>query len=92
VTDEYNEDSTQIVRLDLDLDPRFDWCLTGEWGSKYHRDPKFILRGTMACRECNVSPTWFLDRYFERKPDTPRYEDVEEAHQRLLQEDIVKRR
>jgi hypothetical protein len=87
--DDYNEDSIQIVQVDLD--PRFDWRLAEEWASKYRRNPKFIFRGILACRECGVSPTWFLSRYLERNQDTPRREDVEEAHRRLLAEDQVKR-
>ena len=82
--DGYNEDSIQIFRMDLD--PRFDWRLAEEWARKYQRDAKFILRGIMACRECCVSPTWFLNRYLERNQNAPRREDVEAAHRRLLTE------
>jgi hypothetical protein len=88
-TNDYNEDSIQIVRVDLD--PRFDWRLAEEWANKYRRDVKFILRGILACRECCVCPTWFLHRYLQRNPDAPRREDVEEAHKRLLEEERAKK-
>ena len=81
---EYNENSIQFFREELD--PRFDWRLAEDWAKKYRRDHNFVLRGIMACRECCVSPTWFLKRYLERVKDTPRREDVEEAHRRLLAE------
>ena len=82
--DNYNEDSIQFFREDFD--PRFDWRLAEEWAQRYRRDAQFILRGIMACRECCVSPTWFLHRYLERNKDAPRREDVEEAHRRILAE------
>ena len=87
--DEYNEDSIQFFREDLD--PRFDWRLAEEWAQKYQRDVKFVLRGIMACRECCVSPTWFLSRYLECNKDAERREDVEEAHRRILAEERAKR-
>lgn len=86
--DEYNENSIQFFREELD--PRFDWRLAEDWARKYRRDPDFVLRGIMACRECCVSPTWFLSRYLERDKDAPRREDVEEAHRRLLTEGRTK--
>ena len=83
-TQEYNENSIEFFREELD--PRFDWRLAEEWARKYRRDPVFVLRGIMACRECCVSPQWFLSRYLLREKDAPRREDVEEAHRRLLAE------
>jgi hypothetical protein len=87
--DDYNEDSIQIFREELD--PRFDWRLAEEWAQKYKRNASWILRGIMACRECCVSPKWFLNRYLKRIQDEPRREDVEAVHRRLLEEDRITR-
>jgi len=47
--------------------PMFDWEWAEDLAYEFTRPAAWIKRGFLACREADVSPEYFIDRYLHRK-------------------------
>ena len=48
--------------------PMFDWELAEELARDFTCPVDWIRRSILACREADVSPQYFIDRYLHKKP------------------------
>ena len=79
VTGAYTASSITVLSdSDRLSNPIFDWELAEQLAHQYTRPVKWINRSIMACREADVSPQYFIDRYLLKKP-IPMNKDADEA-------------
>lgn len=79
--DPYDESS--ITFHTAEYDPRFDWRLAEEWAVKYAKPVEWIRRSIAACRDAQVCPSYFRDRYLNGDRSILMHEGVDAASRRM---------
>ena len=76
----YNAKSIKIH--DIKYDVIYDWELIEDLSLRYTKDKDWIRRGVLACRNADVSPEYFINKYLECK-DIPTNQRVNEEARKI---------
>ena len=79
----YNANSIRILSdEELRKSQAFDWVYVEELAHKHNKPKDWIERSIKACRECNIEPSYFVDKYILKKT-LGKDERLEEQSRRL---------